>query len=109
MKGSQWWRSGVVLVGLATVTGLGVIAMLSPPRMLTFGMLALGPAFALASAKPKAVLVVGGYAVGASFAISTWQGLLGSTDQLGRLAVVAATAAVSWAIARHLAGLLCAA
>jgi hypothetical protein len=43
MKVSQWSRSGLVLAGLATVTVLGIVSGLSPPRMLTFGMLALGP------------------------------------------------------------------
>lgn len=98
--------SAYVLVGLATVTVLGTASVLTPPRMLTFGMLALGPALAAASANPGAVLAVGGYAFAAAFAISTWHGLLGTADQILRLLVVALMTVIAAAIARHLRRLL---
>ncbi|PRX19257.1 two-component system sensor histidine kinase NtrB [Actinoplanes italicus] len=91
---------------VATVTVLAVLSAISPPRMLTFGMLALGPALAMASSSPACVLGVGGYALAAAFAISTWQGLLGTLDQILRLLVMAAVTGISWAITRHRRALL---
>src|SRR5688572_1751673 len=88
-------------VSVAAVTVLAVLSAVSPPRMLTFGMLALGPALAMASASPAGVLAVGGYALAAAVAISTWHGLFGTLDQILRLLVMAGVTAISWAITRH--------
>jgi two-component system cell cycle sensor histidine kinase/response regulator CckA len=88
-------------MSVAAVTVLAVLSAVSPPRMLTFGMLALGPALAMASASPAGVLAVGGYALAAAFTISTWHGLLGGLDQVLRLIVIAGVTAISWVIARH--------
>jgi two-component system cell cycle sensor histidine kinase/response regulator CckA len=88
-------------VSVAAVTVLAFLSAISPPRMLTFGMLALGPALAMASSSPAGVLAVGGYALAAAFVISTWHGLLGTLDQFLRLLVMAAVTAISWAITRH--------
>jgi two-component system cell cycle sensor histidine kinase/response regulator CckA len=88
-------------VSFALVTGLATLSAATPPRMLTFGMVALGPALAAASASPAVVLALGGYAVVAAFAISTWHGLLGTLDQSLRLLVIVATTIISWALARH--------
>jgi len=83
-------RPPYVLVSVVTVTVLAAISALAPPRMLMFGWVALGPALAAATANPAAVLGVGGYAVAAGFAVSSWQGLFGSVDQILRLLMVAA-------------------
>jgi two-component system cell cycle sensor histidine kinase/response regulator CckA len=75
-----------LIASFALVTVLAALSAVTPPRMLTFGMLALGPALAAASASPAGVLALGGYALVAAFAISTRQGLLGTLDQsLARL------------------------
>jgi two-component system cell cycle sensor histidine kinase/response regulator CckA len=98
-----------IAVSFALVTVLAILSAAAPPRMLTFGMLALGPALAAASANPAAVLALGGYALVAAFAISTWHGLLGTLDQILRLLVMIAITVISWAIDRHHRGLLAAA
>ncbi|MBO3740168.1 PAS domain S-box protein [Actinoplanes flavus] len=95
-----------VVGAFVAVTVLTVLSALSPPRMLTFGMLAVGPALAAATASPTLVLTIGAYAAAAAFAISTWHGLLGSTDQILRLLMVAAITAIGWLTARHLRTLL---
>ncbi|WP_433789353.1 two-component system sensor histidine kinase NtrB [Actinoplanes sp. CA-252034] len=89
------------IASFALVTVLAALSAATPPRMLTFGMLALGPALAAASASPPAVLAIGAYAVTAAFAISTWQGLLGTLDQSLRLLVMIAVILISLALARH--------
>ncbi|MBB4741170.1 PAS domain S-box-containing protein [Actinoplanes octamycinicus] len=89
-----------------TVTVLAGVAAMAPPAKLTFGMVALGPALAGATANPPAVLAVGGYAFALAFAISSWQGLLGTTDQVSRLLVVLGATAIGWGIARHHRALL---
>ncbi|MEU4690153.1 PAS domain S-box protein [Actinoplanes sp. NPDC023714] len=100
-------RSGpYIAVSFATVTVLAVLSAVLPAHMLTFGMLALGPALAAASANPPAVLAVGGYALAAAGAVSTRHGLLGSVDQVVRLLVVLAATGIGWGIARHLRRLL---
>ncbi|BCY10227.1 ATP-binding protein [Actinoplanes sp. L3-i22] len=99
-------HSSYVLAAYVTVTALAAVSMVAPPRMLVFGMLAIGPVLAVASARPRAVLGVGGYALTASAVISTEKGLFGTGDQAWRLLVVAALTVVSWAIARHLRTLL---
>ncbi|BEL03363.1 hypothetical protein Q0Z83_015540 [Actinoplanes sichuanensis] len=48
-----------VIVWLTLVTVLAMLSAATPPRMLTFGMLALGPALAAVSAGPGAVLAIG--------------------------------------------------
>ncbi|MEV0895307.1 PAS domain S-box protein [Actinoplanes sp. NPDC049802] len=93
-------------VAFVAVTVLAVLSAASPPRMLTFGMLALGPALAAATANPRGVLAVGAYAWAAAFAISSSQGLLGSTDQILRLLVMTAITVIGWVIARRLRSLL---
>ncbi|MEV6302514.1 PAS domain S-box protein [Actinoplanes sp. NPDC051861] len=90
-----------VLVSVAVVTVLALLSAAAPPRMLVFGMLALGPALAATSSNPSAVLLVGGYALATAFTISTWQGLLGTLDQFLRLVVVVTITVISWAVARH--------
>ncbi|MFI1990486.1 PAS domain S-box protein [Actinoplanes sp. NPDC020271] len=94
-------RSSVVLVSVLVVTILGVVSALLPARMLTFGMVAIGPPVAAIAAVPEAVLLVGVYALGVALAASTAQGLLGSTDQSARLALVAAVTAICWVLARY--------
>ncbi|WIM99316.1 PAS domain S-box protein [Actinoplanes oblitus] len=94
-------RSSYVMVSMATVTVLAIISAAAPPQKLMFGMVALGPALAAASASPRGVLAVGGYAMALAVAISSWQGLFGSVDQLARLAVVLAATALGWGIAHH--------
>ncbi|WP_239141319.1 hybrid sensor histidine kinase/response regulator [Actinoplanes campanulatus] len=89
-----------------TVTVIAVATALAPPQMLVFGMVAIGTALSGASAKPRGVLAVGCYAFAAAFAISTWQGMLGTTDQILRLLLVAAIIPISWAIAVNLRSLL---
>ncbi|MBW6437013.1 PAS domain S-box protein [Actinoplanes hulinensis] len=96
---------GVVGAFMA-VTVLAVLSALSPPRMLIFGVLAVGPALAAATASPPLVLVIGAYAGAAALAISTWQGMFGSPDQILRLLTVAVVTAIGWLIARHLRALL---
>ncbi|GAA0454525.1 hypothetical protein Aca07nite_69250 [Actinoplanes capillaceus] len=88
------------------VTVLAVLSALSPPRMLIFGMLAVGPALAAATASPMVVLTIGAYAGAAALAISTWQGLLGSSDQILRLLLITVITVIGWLIARHLRVLL---
>ncbi|MEU4163591.1 ATP-binding protein [Actinoplanes sp. NPDC026670] len=90
-----------VIVSFAVVTVLAMLSAATPPRMLTFGMLALGPALAAASASPVAVLATGAYALAAAFAISTWQGLLGTLDQFLRLIVMVTITVIGWGLARH--------
>ncbi|MEV4278450.1 two-component system sensor histidine kinase NtrB [Actinoplanes xinjiangensis] len=90
-----------LIASFALVTVLAALSAVTPPRMLTFGMLALGPALAAASASPAGVLALGGYALVAAFAISTGQGLLGTLDQSLRLLVMVAITGISWALARH--------
>ncbi|WP_436534593.1 hybrid sensor histidine kinase/response regulator [Actinoplanes sp. HUAS TT8] len=99
-------HSAYVIVAALTVTVLAMFAVVAPSRMLVFGMLAVGPVLAVASANPRAVLGVGAYALAASAAISTWKGLRGTEDQMWRLLMVAALTGVSWAIAGHLRSLL---
>ncbi|MFC3990707.1 hybrid sensor histidine kinase/response regulator [Actinoplanes siamensis] len=94
-------RSSYVLVSIAIVTALAAISAAAPARMLLFGLVAVGPALAAASANPPAVLAVGGYAFAAAFAVSTWQGFLGSAEQLTRLAVLTGMTVVGWGVARH--------
>ncbi|MBG0561321.1 PAS domain S-box protein [Actinoplanes sp. NEAU-A11] len=95
-------RSPYVLVSVATVTLLAAISAVAPQRLLMFGVMAIGAPLAAAAASPPAVLAVGGYALLAAFAISTWQGLLSSTDQMLRLLTIVGTTMISWGIARHL-------
>ncbi|MFC4066615.1 two-component system sensor histidine kinase NtrB [Actinoplanes subglobosus] len=107
---SRIWRLSAgatryVATSLVLVTVLAALSAATPPRMLTFGMLALGPALAAASASPVAVLAVGAYAFAAAAAISTWQGLLGALDQTLRLLVIITITIISWALARHHRGL----
>ncbi|GIM88691.1 hypothetical protein Ato02nite_004840 [Paractinoplanes toevensis] len=90
------------MVSVATVTLLGAISAAAPARLLVFGVMAIGAPLAVAAANPPAVLAIGGYALLAAFAISTWQGLLGSTDQFVRLLTVVCTTLISWGIAGHL-------
>ncbi|MBO3741885.1 hybrid sensor histidine kinase/response regulator [Actinoplanes flavus] len=99
-------RSPHLMVAFVTVTVLAVGSALSPPHMLLFGMVAIGTAFAGASARPRGVLAVGCYAFVAAFAVSTWQGMLGTPDQILRLLLVAGIIPISWAIALHLRLLL---
>jgi two-component system cell cycle sensor histidine kinase/response regulator CckA len=94
-------RRPYILISICTVTALAVVAALAPARMLMFGWVALGPALAASTANPAAVLGVGGYALALAFVISTWQGLLGTTDQLLRLLVLVCVTAIGWALARH--------
>ncbi|GIE91191.1 hybrid sensor histidine kinase/response regulator [Actinoplanes regularis] len=86
---------------MITVTVLGVFVALQPARMLLFGILAIGPPLAVTSAAPLGVLLVGGYALAAAFAISTWQGLYGTADQVLRLMVVVAITVISCGLARY--------
>ncbi|GGN09672.1 hypothetical protein GCM10010109_19100 [Actinoplanes campanulatus] len=88
------------------MTVLAVLSALSPPRMLTFGMLAVGPALAAATASPMLVLTIGAYAGAAALAISTWQGMLGSPDQILRLLLITVITLIGWLTARHLRTLL---
>ncbi|GGN10399.1 histidine kinase [Actinoplanes campanulatus] len=94
------------MVAFVTVTVLAVVSALSPPHMLLFGMVAIGTAFAAASANPRGVLAVGCYAFAAAFAVSTWQGMLGTPDQILRLLLVAGIIPISWVIAANLRLLL---
>ncbi|WP_433383879.1 PAS domain S-box protein [Actinoplanes sp. CA-142083] len=94
-------RPPYLLVSASTVTVLGIGAAAAPPRMLMFGWVALGPALAAASARTAVVLAVGGYAFVAGLAISTWQGLLGSADQILRLLVLVCITAIATGLARH--------
>ncbi|MBB2940644.1 PAS domain S-box-containing protein [Actinoplanes lutulentus] len=84
------------------MTLLGAISAAAPARLLMFGVVAIGPPLAVATASPLTVLSVGGYTLMIAFAISTWQGLLGSTDQTLRLLTVVCATLVSWSLARHL-------
>ncbi|MFC3737642.1 PAS domain-containing protein [Paractinoplanes deccanensis] len=105
----SWARGGpyaYIVIAVLTVTGLAAMSAAAPPQALTFGMPAIGPALAAASARPPAVLAVGGYAFLAGFAVSTWQGLLGSADQFARLFLIVCATAISWVIARSLRRLL---
>ncbi|MCU7730110.1 ATP-binding protein [Actinoplanes sp. KI2] len=78
-----------------------MLSLASPPRALLFGTVALGPAVAAVAARPQIVLAVGGYALAVGAAVSSWQGLAGTGDQLGRLAVVAGATVISCVLARH--------
>src|SRR4051794_10768846 len=91
----------VTLVSILAVTVLAVAAAVAPAEMLMFGWMALGPALAASTANQAVVLAVGGYALAAGFAISTWQGLLGTADQILRLLVLVCVTAIGWALARH--------
>ncbi|AEV83089.1 histidine kinase [Actinoplanes sp. SE50] len=99
-------HAAYIPVAYAAVTLSAVAAAVAPPRMLMFGMLAVGPAFVAATARPVAVLGVGGYALAAAFTVSTWQGLLGTADQVLRLMLIVVMTVVSWSVARHLGLLL---
>jgi PAS domain S-box-containing protein len=94
-------RRPYAAVSVIAVTVLAVVAAVAPPHMLLFGWVALGPALAASTAKPKIVLSVGGYSLAAGFAISTWQGLLGTADQILRLLVLICVTAIGWALAGH--------
>ncbi|GGR59708.1 hybrid sensor histidine kinase/response regulator [Actinoplanes ianthinogenes] len=99
-------HAAYIPLAYAAITVAAVVVAVAPARMLMFGMLAVGPAFVAATARPAAVIGVGAYALTAAFVVSTWQGLLGTADQVLRLLVIAATTAVSWPIAHHLRQLL---
>ncbi|MBB4753363.1 PAS domain S-box-containing protein [Actinoplanes lobatus] len=88
------------------ITLIAVVSVVLPAGMHVFGMTAIGTALAAASANPRGVLAVGCYALVTAFVVSTWQGLLGTPDQILRLLVGAAFVPISWAIAVHLRELL---
>jgi hypothetical protein len=89
------------MMAAGVVTALGALSAATQPHMLTFGMVALGPPFAVLSAEPGAVALVGSYTFVTGFAVSTGQGLLGSTAQVTRLIVILISAVLSWFLARH--------
>jgi two-component system cell cycle sensor histidine kinase/response regulator CckA len=101
VSGTRGASRAYVAASAALVTVLGVISLAAPPRALLFGTVALGPVVAAVAARPQVVLAVGCYALGVGAAVSTWQGLAGTGDQLSRLAVVAGITLVACVLARH--------
>ncbi|MEU4218104.1 PAS domain S-box protein [Actinoplanes sp. NPDC026623] len=83
------------------VIAWGIADLATPPQLMLFGIVVVGPVLAAASALPRAVAAVGAFALLVAWATSSWQGLSGTTDQVLRLWVIAGMTVLSMAVARH--------
>ncbi|BFU44521.1 PAS domain S-box protein [Krasilnikovia sp. MM14-A1004] len=91
----------MIAAAVAIVLAVGIADLATPPELMLFGVAAIGPAFAAASARPRAVAVVGTLALLVAWGTSTWQGLTGTADQVLRLAVIAGLTGLGVAFAHH--------
>ncbi|MET8153768.1 ATP-binding protein [Actinoplanes sp. NPDC049668] len=83
------------------VIACGVADLATPPQLMLFGVVVVGPMLAAASARPWSVAAIGAFALVVAWATSSWQGLSGTTDQVLRLWVIAGLSVLSVAVARN--------
>ncbi|GAB1643949.1 PAS domain S-box protein [Krasilnikovia sp. MM14-A1259] len=94
-------RSQLAVMPALVTTGLAVMSLTTQPHMLTFGVIALGPCLAAVSGTPVVVACIGAYATTLVIAVSTYQGLWATPDQILRLGVTIAATIICCIIAHH--------
>ncbi|BFU44843.1 PAS domain S-box protein [Krasilnikovia sp. MM14-A1004] len=97
----RWWRVGVLSLSVLIVALVGVAALLTPPYLMLFGLVAVGPVLAATAARPWAVAAIGALALVVGWATSTWQGSAGTLNQELRLWVIAGMTVVSIGVAHR--------
>ncbi|BFU47942.1 PAS domain-containing sensor histidine kinase [Krasilnikovia sp. MM14-A1004] len=78
-----------------------MLSLAAEPHLLSFGVIALGPCLAAISGSPVTVFAIGTYATTLVIAVSTYQGMWGTSDQILRIAVTIVATMISIVIAHH--------
>ncbi|BFU43267.1 PAS domain S-box protein [Krasilnikovia sp. MM14-A1004] len=95
----RWWRVGILLLAVLIVLVAGLAELATPPHLMLFGLVVVGPVLAAATARPWAVAAVGALALLVGWATSTWKGSGGSLNQSLRLWVIFGMILISIAVA----------
>ncbi|GAB1693565.1 hypothetical protein KRM28CT15_53680 [Krasilnikovia sp. M28-CT-15] len=95
----RWWRVGILVLAVLIVLFAGIAELVTPPHLMLFGLVVVGPVLAAATARPWAVAAVGALALLVGWATSTWNGSGGTLNQSVRLWVIAGMILISIMIA----------
>ncbi|MEU7908910.1 PAS domain S-box protein [Actinoplanes sp. NPDC049118] len=101
MRKGRWRHVGILATAVLLVIAWGIADLATPPQLMMFGVVVLGPVLAAASARPRSVAAVGVFALLVAGGTSSWQGLAGTAVQVLGLSVIAGTTLLSMAVARH--------
>ncbi|WP_412743931.1 PAS domain S-box protein [Krasilnikovia sp. MM14-A1004] len=86
---------------VVVTSALAMLSLAAEPHLLSFGVIALGPCLAAISGSPVTVFAIGTYATTLVIAVSTYQGMWGTSDQILRIAVTIVATMISIVIAHH--------